>query len=492
MADINFKNRTLFHGDNLRFLRALNTGAVDLIASDPPFKKGRDFHATPSSLASGGKFQDRWSWDKDVYPEWIDKISDDFPRVMNVIMGSRSSYGDDMGAFLCFMAVRLLEMHRVLKPTGSIYLHCDHTASHYLKELMDAIFGQKNFRNEIIWAYNTGGNTDRWFSRKHDVLLFYSKTDKYTFNTQREKSYTRTLPEPHTNSGKKLNVLRDEICELCEEGRPGQKYRMVKMRDVWSDIKPLFRNDEERYGWPTQKPLALYRRIIQTSSNEGDMVLDPFCGCATTPVAAEHLGRQWVGIDIWDKAFNAVIERMEKEYLSLEGVTNRMFCKDNFFHVTVPPDRTDNGEEAVPFLYLKVQRPLEPWQRMRREQMVNVLALAQNSNGGVICAGCGRVLEVEFMELDHIQPRAEGGDNFITNRILLCSPCNRRKRENLTLRGLVNENKKKKVGWMKAEGLARMARESALQRADWVRDNFNTKECQDYISGKANSLPSLF
>ncbi len=492
MTEPNFDSRTLFHGDNLEFLRAMNSETIDLIATDPPFKKGKDFHATPRSLAEGGQFQDRWSWERDVHDEWVDKITDDFPRVMNVVNGSRSSFGDDMGAFLCFMAVRLLEMRRVLKPTGSIYLHCDHTASHYLKELMDAVFGHENFRNEIVWAYNTGGVSNRWFGRKHDILLFYSKTNNYTFNTLLEKSYVRTLPEPHTASGKRLNVMRDEKCDLCEVGHPGQKFRMVRMRDVWTDIKALFRNDRERYGWPTQKPLNLYRRIIEASSNEGDMVLDPFCGCATTPVAAEQLNRQWVGIDIWDEAYKAVIRRIEKEYLTLEGITHRMFSEENFYYRSEVPRRTDKGEEAVPFLYLRVQRPPRPWQKMKRQQMVNALAMAQQSSGGVICAGCGRVLEVEFMQLDHIQPRAEGGENHITNRILLCGPCNRRKKDNYTLRGLVNKNKNKSIAWMRDEDRAKLARDAARQRAEWVRDYFDTTECQELINGTLHQLEPLF
>ena len=147
------QNRTLFHGDNLAMLRSMDTETVDLIATDPPFNKGRDFHATPDSLASGASFQDRWSWDKDVHPEWEDQLIDDWPHVYHVIEGSRMSYGDDMGAFLCFMGVRLIEMWRILRNDGSIYLHCDTTASHYLKELMDAVFKPKNFRNEIVWCY---------------------------------------------------------------------------------------------------------------------------------------------------------------------------------------------------------------------------------------------------------------------------------------------------------------------------------------------------
>ena len=182
MGEPNFLNRTLFHGDNLPFLRALNSESVHLIATDPPFNKGRDFHATPDSLASGAKFQDRWSWKDDVEGEWVDQITDDWPKVMNVINGSRESYGDDMGAFLCFMAVRLIEMRRVLRNDGSIYLHCDPTASHYLKQLMDAIFGKRNFQNEIVWAYNVGGKSSKRWARKHDIILFYAKTGLYVFD----------------------------------------------------------------------------------------------------------------------------------------------------------------------------------------------------------------------------------------------------------------------------------------------------------------------
>ncbi|MYH76447.1 MAG: site-specific DNA-methyltransferase [Acidimicrobiaceae bacterium] len=153
----NFTNRTLFHHDNLAVMRGMNTATIDLIATDPPFNKGKDFHATPDSLAKGGKFQDRWRWDDDVEGEWIDQLQDDWPNVWRIIAAARGSWGDDLGAFLCFMAVRLLEMHRVLKSTGTLYLHCDPTAGHYLKSLLDAIFGRKQFRNEIIWCYMGGG-----------------------------------------------------------------------------------------------------------------------------------------------------------------------------------------------------------------------------------------------------------------------------------------------------------------------------------------------
>ena len=291
MAEPNFLNRTLFHGDNLPFLRGLNSETVHLIATDPPFNKGRDFHAMPDSLAAGAKFQDRWSWADDVQGEWVDQITDDWPKLMNVINGSRESYGVDMGAFLCFMAVRLIEMHRVLRNDGSIYLHCDPTASHYLKELMDAIFGRKNFKNEIIWHYGLGAfNATKHFPRKHDVLLFYTKSSEHVFNVQRGDT-TATMLAKYSH--------KDEIGRYMLSY--GKKYYLKggKPFDTVWDIPTLSPTDKaERTGYPTQKPLALYERIISASSNEGDIVLDPFAGCATTPIAAERLGRLWIGIDI--------------------------------------------------------------------------------------------------------------------------------------------------------------------------------------------------
>ena len=204
----NWQNRTLFHGDNLPFLRAMNSESIDLIATDPPFNKGRDFHATPDSLAAGARFQDRWSWERDVHEEWTDQITDDHPRLMEAIEGARYAHSDGMGAFMCFMAVRLLAMRRVLKPTGSIYLHCDPTASHYLKAVMDAIFGWKNFRNEIIWRRTATvkgnfGQNSKFFGPATDTVLFYSKTGRLIFNQPFNpysqeyinKSYRHTEPK---------------------------------------------------------------------------------------------------------------------------------------------------------------------------------------------------------------------------------------------------------------------------------------------------------
>ena len=432
----NWQNRTLYHGDNLKFLRAMNSETVHLIAIDPPFNKGRDFHATPDSLASGASFQDRWSWSDDVDQEWVDQITDDFLKVMNVIQGSRNSYGDDMGAFLCFMAVRLLETRRVLRDDGSVYLHCDPTASHYLKELMDAIFGKKQFINEIVWCYKSGGASKHQFAKKHDIILFYAKNKgKSKFNVIKVKSYGQT----GGGQGGAVQYYEDS------KGT----YSIVNARDWW-EISMLSTTHPERTGYPTQKPISLYERIVKASSNEGDIVLDPFCGCATTLVAAERLGRQWVGIDIWDKAKDVVIDRLEQEGLIVPKGTRQttkarqtyMFAQDLHF-ISIPPDRTDDGEEAAPFLKTKLKVDEPKGRKMSRAEMLEFLLDQKGSK----CKGCDREFDDErYLELDHNTPRSDGGLNHISNRILLCGPCNKAKSNQYTLSGLRRINRKN--GWM--------------------------------------------
>ncbi|MYH66551.1 MAG: hypothetical protein F4136_13085 [Chloroflexi bacterium] len=501
MAEPNFKNRTLYHGDNLEFLRGMNSETVHLIATDPPFNKNRDFHATPDSLASGARFKDRWSWDKDVHEEWTDSIQDDWPAVWEVIGTARATYGDDMGAFLCWLGVRLLEMQRVLREDGSIYLHIDHTAHAYVKCVMDAIFGAKNFRNEIVWCYRGMPSKAKRWQQKHDIILFYTKSDSFTFHVLRGEPTAgsmRTFESGrkrgyNANNSKRMVTVFDwdKYRQAVRDGKIPADLQPVEfkggrppLRDWWDDIKILGGpKNKERYGFPTQKPLALYRRIITASSNEGDFVLDPFCGCATTPVAAEQLNRRWVGMDIWDGANEAVTTRLRDEWLLTTEEAAGMMFPHIVHYETETPSRTDDDEVASPLLRLKIQRAIEPWEKISHRGMMNILVEAQGTIAGVICAGCGRVLEREFMQLDHITPKSDRGANHILNRILLCGPCNRRKRDNLTLRGLLRENKKKAVGWMKDESMAKMAQDLALDKAEWARDYFDTQECQDLIRG---------
>ena len=529
MASPNFQNRTLYHGDNLNFLRGMNSETVHLIATDPPFNKNRDFHATPDSLAAGARFQDRWSWERDVHEEWTDSIKDDWPEVWSVIEMARAAYGGDMGAFLCWLGVRLMEMHRILKEDGSLYLHTDDTAFAYIKTLLDAIFGQKNLRGQIVWRRYGSHNDAKKYGRVYDILLFYAKDGKgvwngawaeldqayikqsYRYKDERGRYTTAPLHTGGLSGGGYRYEFRDytrtwryppeRMRELEADNRirqardgkglPRRKVYLSESKgravpNVWTDIKALTGNHKERTGYPTQKPLALYERIIKASSNPGDLVLDPFCGCATTPIAAERLGRQWIAMDIWAGAHETVLARLESEGLAVPNADSKQQHQMTFGDVhyeTEPPLRTDENELAAPGFRLKLKRPVEPWEKLTHRQMVRILAYAQRSNGDVVCAGCGRVLEQAFMELDHIAPKSEGGANHILNRILLCRPCNGRKRNYLTLNGLLRENKKKSINWMKDESMAKMAQSHARERAEWVRDFFDTEECQALLKG---------
>ena len=392
MPDRNFENRTLFHGDNLDFLRGMNSETVNLIATDPPFNKSKDFHATPESLASGARFVDRWHWDRDVHEEWVDAIKDDWPGVWQAIENGRVNHSPSMAAFLCWLGIRLIEMRRVLAEDGSIYLHIDHTAHAYTKALMDAIFGQRNFRNEIVWCYKSGGaSPSKYFSRKHDTILRYSKGPTYCFNAQKEKSYNRDY-KPYHFSG--VAEYQDEV----------GWYTMVGMKDYWQ-IDMVGRSSGERYGYPTQKPLELYERIIRASSNQGDMVLDPFCGCATTPIAAERLGRQWAGMDIWDGAYKAVQERASNNRQLLVDVPPEIRLE------TTPPNGQTNKTTLKPYQTCGYfpQRVKERWERLTHAQIVEILTQAQSNGDNVICAGCGIALPARYMQLDHREPRKDGG-----------------------------------------------------------------------------------
>ena len=434
MSDLNIAPQTLMQGDNLAFLRAINSECIDLIATDPPFNKGKDFHATPDSLAAGASFHDRWSWDNDVEQEWVDEIQDDWPAVWEVIDAANLAWGKDMGAFLCYMGVRLLEMHRVLKPTGSLYLHCDSTANGYLRLTLDAIFGRRNFRNEIKWCYTGPANTKRWFPRKSDSILFYCKDHKqsvfdrdavrvaYSESTIGRRGrdegistegITARYAQEREDAGLPRRRTRGEVAAEFGDGKVPE--------DWWTEFPAGGQmSEEERTGYPTQKPVALYKRIIAASSNEGDVVLDPFCGCATTLIAAQQLDRRWLGIDLWPRSLNLVRERLTEECPMFTGET------------AAPPLRSKK----------KTRVPAPQGELMPREQMMEWLYGEQNGK----CAGCDIALPQRYFELDHKLPRSDGGHNGVSNRALLCGPCNRRKSNTLTLSGLRKANKKD--GWI--------------------------------------------
>ena len=290
MDQVSEPARILYCGDNLRILRThLAAESVDLIYLDPPFYSRRNYQAFFKQVLSAARgpvrapaFGDTWRWGPEVehtYDALLAGGPADVGRTLRTLRGLLGP--GPLLAYLIMMVERLVELRRVLKVTGSIYLHCDPAASHYLKLLLDAIFGAQNFRNEIVWFYKTGGASQRHFARKHDLIFFYSKSEHYIFHALKEKSYMM-----HRYGFKKSEFLRDERGE----------YTWVYMKDVW-ELPALGAADGQRLGYPTQKPEALLERIIRASSDEGGIVLDPFCGSGTTLAVAQRLGRGWVGIE---------------------------------------------------------------------------------------------------------------------------------------------------------------------------------------------------
>ena len=334
------KNRTIFCHDNLEILRGIDSDCVDLIYLDPPFNKKKVFTAPIGSNAEGASFSDIFR-KEDVKDDWLLDIKEDYYAVHDILVAVRTIEGRTSYNFcyLAYMAIRLIECQRVLSPRGSIYLHCDMTMSHYLKLLMDCIFGEANFRNEIVWCYASGGVSKRYFAKKHDAILFYSKSDTYEFNTQYRDYSKGTVQRGLTQYKKNLN----ENYTLSDKG--------AVQHDWWIDITPLLSpTSKERQGYPTQKPLALLERIITASCPADGIVLDPFCGCATTCVAAEKMGRAWVGVDVSIKAYELVRTRLKKE-VEWEG---SLFEEDLVDFQTSPPARTDMGTDTRPQKYVYI------------------------------------------------------------------------------------------------------------------------------------------
>lgn len=306
------KNRTLYFGDNLDILREkIPPESIDLVYLDPPFNSKKNYNIlykkdgqdSPSQIQA---FEDTWNWNtvgvETSFNELIENKEN--IKISNLMIGFEKVMGrNGTLAYLSMMTTRLIELKRVLKSTGSIYLHCDPTASHYLKIVMDVIFGEDNFRNEIVWCYSGGNNAHTYFQRKHDIILFYSKTEKYIFNAKDIVILPRETSRYYIDEeGKKYTKKNGKIYYCKHEGKIPEDY--------WIDIQVLHHISNERLGYPTQKPEALLERIIKASSNEGDIVIDPFCGCGTTVAVAEKLNRKWIGIDITPLAINVIKKRM--------------------------------------------------------------------------------------------------------------------------------------------------------------------------------------
>jgi site-specific DNA-methyltransferase (adenine-specific) len=357
----------LYYGDNLPVLRNhVGDASVDLVYLDPPFKSGQSYNVLfkeqdgSRSAAQVHAFEDTWEWSRDAeaaYRELVEAAGKASPvmQAFRLFLG-----GSPMMAYLAMMAPRLVEMHRVLKPTGSLYLHCDPTAGHYLKVLLDAIFGPQNFRNEIVWRRTGTHNDARRFASAHDCILYYARSKAATWNRQylpHSAKYVKSHYRPDENGRlyRLDNIVRSASLGPCPglvyeykgytPHRWGWRVRREKleaidaagrltwsasgvpyliryldeqkgavMPSVWDDIPPVNSQAAERRGYPTQKPEALLERIVRASSNEGDTVLDPFCGCGTAVAVAQRLNRRWVGIEIAPVAIALIRDRLRDAF----------------------------------------------------------------------------------------------------------------------------------------------------------------------------------
>ena len=482
MADLNVRDRTFFEGDNLAILQGINSESVDLIATDPPFNKRRNMQGR------AGIYPDQWYWADEhthaancpadcglraVQREWLEEIEalgkiaesqksaqarQDAARyngLVATIEAARLTHDDGIAAFLCFLSVRLLECRRILKPTGSIYLHCDHSANAYIRMAMDAIFGRDNFRNEVAWGYRTQGVAMKWWPRKHDTIFFYTKGNKWTFHPQMERQFY-DKPFRHT--------------QVDDRGR---HYVDTYMRDVWDndETRPRISQSKERTGWPTQKPLALMQRIIAASSNPGDVVLDPFAGCATTLVACENMGqgqrRRWIGIDRAGMAKVHVLNRLldtdsnnaAVAIRKVDGNDNDGVYDESDFKKTLaanrwamrlatkPPRRSDGGETAP-----DLRTPYRPTTRPKTTFTYDEMLEMYFARWGYKCAGCGKPapqypsgkFDIGDFQLDHLTPRDLNNPDTdeLDNRCGMCAKCNRKKSNRLTLTGLQVQNRR--------------------------------------------------
>ena len=536
MADLNVPDRTFFEGDNLSILQGINSASIDLIATDPPFNKRRNI------AGRAGKYPDQWYWAdghahtphcppdcalRAVQREWLDEIEalgriaesqkgaqarQDAARyngLVATIEAARLTHDDGIAAFLCFLAVRLLECHRILKPTGSIYLHCDHSANGYIRMAMDAIFGKDNFRNEIVWLRRQDRHNlaRRQMGRAHDTIFWYAKSPAARYNVQYtpysdeyiksayrnfdERGQYRTLPCTNETGGNKPYEFRgitrawrftpERMAELYQndllvQATPASPFQYkkyldpdegVKIQDVWTDVAGA--RGREHTGWPTQKPVELMQRIIAASSSPGDVVLDPFAGCATTLVACENMGqgqrRRWVGIDragmakvhILNRMLDADSKNAAVRVSRADGNDDDGVYDDAGFQKalaangwamrleTAPPQRADAGERAPDFEtpYRPTTRPKTTFTYAEMLDMYFERWLYQ-------CAGCGKPaprypngkIDLGDFQLDHLTPRDlnDPETDELHNRCALCAKCNRKKSNRLTLTGLQLRN----------------------------------------------------
>lgn len=464
---------TVFISDNLPFLKSLDNESVDLVIIDPPFGKRQTFEGTitppltadeqrierelmetwevydaatayelgleyPDQSGTTAKFEDIWSFRRRVQQGAMERFREVCPGAYLLINATRRTHSDGIAAYIAFMVERMLEIKRVLKPTGSVYVHCDHEANAYLRQMMDAVFGKDNFRNEIAWCYTGPSNTPRWYPRKHDTILFYAKSRVNKFNRDAIRIDYQKL-----ETGKTSGIFKS-AATLSEDGKVPEDY-WLESRDGMS---PVGRSSIERTGYPTQKPQTLAVRMIEASSDPGDLVLDCFAGCAYVPVAAQLTGRRWMACDMSPRAWT-VVRRQFHKHPQLGIVTEGEVAADDADNGKIE-QKLENGNRVI-----KVRGPhdlperttvddpplsaVEPLAELRYRQTPRETSAqiwdAFVDEWGPQCWYCGtqKVRDRRELHLDHIEPnRRDGTNDDCWNRAIACAICNGNKGAELT------------------------------------------------------------
>ena len=448
-------NRTLFIADNLTLLESLDNESIDLICIDPPFAKNQRWVGTirpplskeerekelatledwgirnradaeragiewPDDEDGSAKFQDIWRWEDDIHEEWLADLGKRNEALAWTIEATRLSHGEDTAAYLTYMAIRLIEMHRVLKPTGSLYLHCDHSANSYLRMTMDAIFGRKQFRNDVVWGYEKPRPSYKQWRRNHDTILFYTKTEDNVFHPQRVPKLDGTFEKRKPFKRPDGTVWRPK--------EPGKA-----AGDWWYDI-PSFStrmSAKERTGYPTQKPVALAERIVKASTNPGDIVLDCFAGCAYVPVAAERNGRRWIACDISPRSLTVLRRQFAKFRYAVGGKlqgNEPALIADANVTIRSPHDlpvRTDESPEPIRTKPLPERKFKVPASIIPEREMLEFL-LDLSGYMAWCCGFANRMSDGSIVRttnnfhLDHTDPTSKGGSHQIMNRAPMC------------------------------------------------------------------------
>ena len=432
-------NRTLFIQDNIKVLSAIKKQTVDLIYIDPPYNSGQKFKDPLNDKSTF--FKDIWTMD-DVKKEWFAYLSKKHKKVYEIINSVGIINGQNHKAYTIIMAVRLIEMHRILKRTGSIYIQCDNSMVHTIKLLMDAIFGKKNFRNGIVWQRTVAQKGSQYKKRSYgeslDHILFYSKNssmyyfkipsrprtekelnDKYkkkdengwfclnNITSTRSLGIRKNLKYPYKGyipeygwlmqKGKLRELDRQNRIYWSRTGRPYRKYYReqdtgIEATNLWEYMRLT---EAEKQDYKTQKPISLLKRVISASTKKGQVVLDAFAGCTTACVASEILKRKWIGVDIGKRAESMLKSRLKKEV-------------------------TDFDISKINILY---QSPVIKFKKRNKRDLKDTLFGKQNG----LCASCKQDTRYNLMELDHIMPKSKGGSDNEKNIQLLCGYCNKRK-----------------------------------------------------------------